>query len=510
MNKKRACALVVMMLFLFSSVSAFATEDRITFGNIGAVTENGLTTVTAELKTKPAGKSLTLIAAYIHPDTGRLLKINAESVADVSQLAENSVSVSVEDKSSDGGTLKYFAWDSLSGGMSLLNASPEKPNNLEATLSMPKADLSWEAPLDDYDDTSALTYSVYDDGLLLANSLTSVSHQADKLAWGSEYHFGVCATDTEGAESEAAETIVKTPYQNTVETTSSVSSSPDGNLQFTGSIDEEKSRMYYYCKKDVAGGLDCYATALRSQDSSGTYLMYKFGDSYFSELAGATGFVCEMTYFDEGTDKVTVDWWCSNKQVYDRLFFTKTNTSTWKTVRQTYSLDGGVFAYNDNEGNAYYNFRFKPADKNSGLKVRRLSVFPIYGNETKDAAYNTVQNNAGAYLTADKTTISCYLSSGLEGQKTAEVSGRRGVLTNDGSFSVSDKSLQSGNVKVYVSVYAPDENTTLTLGTQSQTVAETEKWQKLCFELANIGSGQQTLASNKNVYIHEIRVVSAD
>lgn len=515
--KKRICAIFISLIFILGG-NAFATEgERIKFGNAQISTDSGITTVTLPLLTKPAGKSVVLVAAYIHQETGRILSVNAAPFDDVSLIAENYINIGVENKEEEGGKLSYYVWDSLGNEITLLNNPPATPLDLEDSTTISQSHLTWSSPDDDYDLSEDLTYNIYQNGMLLKENSSQKEYTVQNLAWGSDYSFEVCAVDKEGAQSNAKTVSVTTPYKNTVQTTNAVIPSPDGNLEFTGS--ETANTRYFYCEKAEAGGLPCYKTALRTQDSAGTYLMYKFADKYFSELSGVKKFACELTYFDEGTDKITVDWYClrngASQIAYERTFVIKTNTMTWKTIRKTFTLENTEeFAKNTDEGSGYFNFRLKSSDKNVGLKARAFSVFPIYEDGRENEYDAVIKKNAGAYLAADKATVSCDVESNAEGVIPTEMDGRSGIalsaLGENFTFRVTDAALQSGNIKGYVTYYAPEAGTNITLGAETKSVTASGKWQMMCFDISDIGSGTNAITADNDVYINSVRIVASD
>ena len=124
---KRISILMLALIFLMGCVSVSAADERVVIGEINVETDGTVATVTAELLSKPAGKSAVLIAAYTDPDSGKILSVNVQSCEDVSLLAEDELSVTLDDKTEDGGVLSYNVWDSLGGNMSLLNNAPSVP-----------------------------------------------------------------------------------------------------------------------------------------------------------------------------------------------------------------------------------------------------------------------------------------------------------------------------------------------------------------------------------------------
>lgn len=513
---KRCLVIMLALLVMLGGINVSAADERVTVGEITVETESGLTTVAAELLSKPEGKSAVLVAAYVLPDSGRILSVNAQVCEDVSLLDANTLSVTLEDKTEGGGILSYNVWDSLAGNMSLLNNAPTAPTGLSAVATVSDATIGWENAVDDYDASSDLTYNIYDDGMLLAENRNSLEYTAEKLADNSDYYFEVRAVDSEGKESEVGEVSATTLTKNTAFTNDEYTQSPDANLEFTGTLTNDTK--LFYVEKDTAGGLDCFKTTIRPKDSSGTYLMYKFADDYFAELESAKAVYCELTYFDEGSERVTIDIYLGQGSgaVTKTVAVTKTNTETWKTARIYYPLPSGTsFIKNTNDGNGYYNFRIKSDLKDVGLKVRNFSVYPIFDTEEQTDEYYTLKKNAGSYFTADGGTIVCDLTTNAAGLIPEEIGNRTGIKLSEiaggaAEFKVTDSELMAGNVKVIVTYYAPTDDTTISLNGEEKAVTASGKWQKIAFDITDIGSGTNTITSNKDIAINAIRVIAAD
>jgi len=532
MKTRKICVIMLAIVMLLSSYTVIATDERIQFGEMTELTVEGVTTVTVPLVTKPAGKGATLIAAYMHPDTGRILSVNATPCADVSLLSENSISVLLEDKSSDGGVLSCYVWDSLSGNMSLLNASPAAPEDLTAgDESVSTAKLAWEAPLDDYDESEDLTYNIYDEGMLIKEDCAALEYTAGGLVWGSKYNFEVRAVDTDGAESVATTVSAETTTQNTVVSSSTATeggnyeilTSADGNLIFEAYTKDASKN--FSCEKTTESGLDCYKTVLRSSNNSPTGLSYYFKDSYYSEIESADRIVCELTYFDEGTgdinltltvappdDKTDVNKW---KTPNNYVIATRNNTKTWKTVRKEINIEDGYVLIKNNNGNGYYSVKLRPNSGTDLIKVHSFSIIPLYETGKTEEYYTTIKKNAGAYFTADDATITCDMTSTAEGKIPEIVAERGGIKLsslagNKFDFTVKDTTLQSGNVKVIISYYAPEEGTEITLGSETKETTASEKWQKMSFDVSDIGSSANYITASEDIYINCVRVVAAD
>ena len=517
---KRIGVLMLAMLVFIGTIGVSAADERVSIGEITVETTDGVTTVSAEVLSKPEGKSAVLVAAYMDPETGKILSVNAEMCADVSLLEGDALTVTLDDKTEEGGVLSYNVWDSLAGNMSLLNNSPTAPTGLIAASGVSDATISWEGALDDYDTTDAITYNVYDDGLLIAENSSSLEYTAEKLASGTSYNFEVCAVDTEGKESEVGEIATTTDYKNAALTHDEYTQSPDGNLVFTGTLTEQNRN--FYVTKGHESGLDCFWSRYRivNDVQSQAFLTYRFSDDYFEQTQGATHIAYEFTYFDEGTSVLSFEAYVmgSNGKMQARyLDISKTNTNSWRTVRKVYPLRAGdYFAYNDNVGNGSYNFRISCADwKTTGIKIRDFKVYPIFDESGKTDEFYTLKKNAGAYITADGGTIICDLTSNAAGLTPEQFGDRTGIKLSEmsdgaASFKLTDSAVMAGNVKVYVTYYAPTDDATITFNGEEKPVTASGKWQKMCFDAANLGSKTYTITSNEDIAINAIRVITAD
>lgn len=517
---KRIGVLMLSLLILMGCIGVSAADERVFIGEITVQTEEGVTTVSAQVLSKPEGKSAVLVAAYMEPETGRILSVNVNACDDVSLLEGDNLSVTLDDKTEEGGVLSYNVWDSLAGNMSLLNNSPTAPTGLMAASEVSDATISWEGALDDYDATDALSYNIYDDGMLVEENYASLEYNAEKLASGSFYNFEVRAVDSEGKESEVGEVSVTTKDKNAAHTYDEYTQSPDGNVIFTGTVSEQNRN--FYVTKGHEAGLDCYWSRYRivNDVQSQAYLTYRLSDDYFAQTEGATHIAYEFTYFDEGTSVLSFEAYVmgTNGKMQARyLDVPKTNTNSWRTVRRIYPLRAGdYFAYNDNVGNGSYNFRISCADwKTTGIKVRDFKVYPIFDESGKTDEYYTLKKNAGSYLTADGGTVFCDLTTNAAGLIPEEIGDRTGIRLSEVSggevnFKVTDSSIMAGNVKVLVTYYAPDDDTTITFNGEEKAVTASKKWQKMCFDVTNIGSKTYTITSNKDIAINAIRVIAAD
>ena len=513
MNIKRICVLMLAVIFVLGSV-AMAADERIMFGEVSVESDGTTTTIEIELLSKPVGKSAVLIATYTDPESGKILSVGINPQSDISLLDGDIFSVSLDDKTEEGGVLSYNVWDSLGGNMSLLNNAPSVPVEAVADETYKDATLGWTAPLDDYDNSDTLTYNIYDDGMLVAENYDSVEYLAENLASDTSYNFEVKAVDSEGVESEGVVIKAETLGTHTAYTTDEYTQSPDMNFEFAGSL-TENTRLFYVTKAE-AGGLDCYATTTR-HNGAPTYLMYRFTNDYFAELEGVKAVALELTYFDEGTDTIKIEVRVTNASgngMDKEVAIRRTNTGVWKTVRKIYTLPANThFAYNDDLGNGHYTFRMK-ADT-VGLKVCKFSVNPIFDTEGKTDEYYTIKKNAGSYFTADNAIIECDLTTNAAGTELTEISGRMGVALSglsgsEATFKVTDSTLMAGNVKVIVTYYAPGEDTTISLNGEEMNAFEGGKWQKAAFDITNIGSGTNAITSNDDIVINSIRVVAAD
>ena len=104
---KKIGALIISVILIVGCVGVSAAEERVSIGEITVETDGTVATVTAEVLAKPEGKSAVLVAAYMHPETGKILSVNAEVCADVSLLDADTISVTLEDKTEEGGVLSY-------------------------------------------------------------------------------------------------------------------------------------------------------------------------------------------------------------------------------------------------------------------------------------------------------------------------------------------------------------------------------------------------------------------
>ena len=145
--------------------------ERVMFETPQVDSDGTTTTVTYSFTNLPEGKSATLVTMYVDKETEKILAINAATCEDVSLLEDSKISVTLADKSEEGGVLRHYLWTSNGSIASLANYAPISPINVIAGAEGNVADLSWEASDDDYDDPEELTYNVYNDGMSTASLL---------------------------------------------------------------------------------------------------------------------------------------------------------------------------------------------------------------------------------------------------------------------------------------------------------------------------------------------------
>ena len=156
--------------------------DIITFLEPTASSDGTNTTVTYRLTSAPEGKKAVLVATYVDPDTEEILAINSAEFSDVSQVENRRLTVTLPDKTAQGGVLRHYLWESLTDVAPLGNYSPAAPDGITAEISGASVALSWNNPQDDFDLSTDLTYGIYDSGMLLAVRII-ISQLPQQIQW---------------------------------------------------------------------------------------------------------------------------------------------------------------------------------------------------------------------------------------------------------------------------------------------------------------------------------------
>ena len=494
-----------ILAFNICTINAWAVAEKVTFGVMSAETVGGNTTVTVPVQSVISPINLCLIAAYFD-ENGKILSINSSMNA--IDTVGDTLEVTLTDKSSEGGTLRYFIWDSLSGQIPFRNGAPASPGSVEVTgKTRASATLSWGAAEDDYN--SVETYNIYDEGILIAEGIGSTQKTVNNLLWGTQYSLEVKAVDEEGAESlYGTEAVFETESIMTSVTEGvSIQNSPD--LNFQGKLGNNYWLGTYI--ETSAAGLDCVANTKRVYNSTPTYLCFAFTPEMLTELGNERDFVLELTYFDDNTNYIMLEYKyfdATGAETTERLTGPrKTGTGTWKVARMNVTLAGAPTASTAKNDGAY-TFRFcentDGGTRNEignidgydiGLRVHRFSAMPKSEYSPKNA-----------YFKADKVNFTCNMNAQAQQLTLETIEGRDAVKTSQFDFTVTDTAVTGGaDAYVELNYFAPEQNTSITLGGETVT-ANPGKWQKVRFNPANVGTG--SIVANSDIYIHSVYVVS--
>ncbi len=539
-------ALILCMQCFVPMVSA--QREKVTFEVLPPSTSGGETTVTILALSVPQTTDVTLVAAYIKED-GQILSINVTESEFTS--AGDEISVTVQDKTADGGIFQYYVWDSLSSMAPLRNGAPAAPTTAEtADNTYTTTDISWDSALDDYDDE--LTYNVYDEGMLVKSGLTEKETQIDGLYAGETYNFEVTAADTDGLES--ADYVicevntdklpeVVTAGENTiniVDATEAVAPNPlnliyvDADTVRSDPAHQPSKESYALSKIDVMEGVECRRNdTIRSTDNS--FLSFRFNDEmkeYIKAECEQTedhkiDMVLEFTYLDNHGSASTKEHiqllsyiskysgsaWGNPAADYPSVLSNSyTGTGEWKTIRKAFKLNG--YYVDNTSGNQYFNIRMINNTNNAHhISMYRLAIYPKSLYNPTDAYFKAdvlpvdVENENNTENTVPRPLINLGMNFDAEGATNPVVKdGKGAVKASEFTFRVTDSNLINQSTFVEVNYFAAEDDTLTIAGTS--VAVKGGKWQKVRVNLASLENSDYTIqtASGNDIYIHSVRV----
>ncbi len=511
--------------------------DVITYLAPTVSSDGSESTITYRLTSAPEGKKAIVVATYINPDTEKILAINSAEYVDVSQVEGRTLTVTLPDKTAEGGVLRYYIWESLTSSAPLGNYAPAAPGGVTAEILGTDAYLNWDKPIDDLDSSEDLTYGVYDSGMLIADGIVVSEAEINGLVLGEDYNFSITATDTMGAESILGKEVSgSVKMKNTIIAgtesigTSKPQHSSDETLMFVGAVD---TKNYYNAyKPSVVMGLNAYESIERLDDSGvvrpgmWSRIPFRINPNYANTLKSNNvdklGF--EVVYFDsaelagyymnayvswgKNADSIKVDAYGSAG------YIPFTGSNSWKRYRGTIDLAGGWFAPNETNitrGNPHLEFYTVKGTTGSDRDitpgaaiVHSVTVLPIDEFEEYTSA-------SGAFVSAKEgAVISCNIENDLEGKYEGNgVTKHSGIYGADVDadeeivFAVEDSSLIGSQGAVIVYCYAERE-TDITIGSLTKT-HNGNGWQKIKFEQLPVVR-TYTLTADNDISINYIRV----
>lgn len=511
----------------------------ITFAEPKTQTDGKNATVTYTLTSLPEGKKAVLVAAYVNPETEKILAINSSECDDVSLLTDRKISVSLPDKTAEGGVLRHYLFESLKNVAPLGNFAPAPPKLLSAETLGTSTTLKWNKTYDDYDNADDLTYGIYDSGMLKKDGICELSGTVSGLILGEEYSLSVAAEDTMEAVSNLSEekqVVIEKPNTLIAGTqgvgTSNPQISDDGHLMFVGGVDVKGYFNAY--EPSVALGLTCYKTTEKLNDAGEvipelfTRVPFRVDPNYANTLKskGISKVGLEITYFDSSELKGSyLDIYMSYGKTEASTkvdayaaadYIPVTGTNTWKRYLVAFDLNGGWFAPNETNitrGNPHIEI-FSAKGTTGGDRdicvgktlIHSVTLLPIDDfNEYKEAS--------GAYLTANEgAVVSLNLTSDIGGKYeengVTKHAGRFGADISKNtsvSFKLEDTSLVSMEGSVVVFCYAEKE-TNVTLGGETL-IHSGNGWQKLKFNQSPIIKNY-TLTADGDISINSVRITA--
>lgn len=511
MKVKRLITMIIALIMTVSCThGAFAERIKFTEPEISSAED--VTTVTYTLTEMPAGEGATLIAAYIERESGNILSINSVTSEDVSLLEDGKITLTLADKSAEGGVLKHWLWTNLNSVISLNDGAPDKVAEVKAIpdASSPssKINLSWNASEDDWDAAEDLKYNVYDMGIPIAEGVSQKAFSAEKLKWGSKYAFEVESVDSSGKVSERnSGGMVETIYPNSLLTTDTITST-DNNLIFTSQAWQEApeapgSAAWYYCYKDaVMDNLPCVATSVRK--GLGTYHSVKFSDELLADLRGDGEFIFEIEYLSTGNGYMTLELYQTENGAdkNENFKFDIVNDGKWNVLTKKVTVTND-FQAEGRKGHNYSHLRFvggnSVATSVEPFYIRRITIMPvdeyIASNPTRDA-----------YLDVQASTVSNGLGIS-DGATPQVVDGVYGIEANGLTVNAASNVTVGEATGIEIMYYAPEGVENFTVNGETINVTESGKWQKARIDLEGGLSGA-SIVIDGGVYINNIRLIN--
>lgn len=498
-------ALITVMVFTMS-----ASAERVKFSSPEISSADGVTTVTYTLTETPVGEKATLIAMYVDSENGNILSVNSESCEDVSLLEDGKISITVQDKSAEGGILKHYLWKDLSDIIWIKDFAPSPAKNVKALRDSEnpgtKINLSWNASEDDWDDKEELKYNVYEMGLLVEENLTGTTYNAENLPWGTKFDFEVETIDKSGNISErtsGAKTETIIPYS--IFTTDEKAST-DSNLIFTSlpyeSAGDAGASTYYMYTDETVDNIPCVATSIRS--NIGTYHSVRVSQSLASRLTAGTDVVFEIEYWSDTNNQLTLEMYGTNGGTAANASFRVPikNDGKWNVVTQKVKLRYD-FELEGRKGHNYSHIRFRGGNDTATSRVpfyiRRITLIPF-------SEYEAMNPQRAAYLDVQEGII----HNGLAFSETAEIE------NVDGSYCVKAESLtvqtESGvstadATAIEVIYYAPEGVQDFTINGVNTAVTKNGCWQKARVALDGGLSGTSFVIDG-GVYVDSIKLIN--
>ena len=549
--------IVTTILALSMAASSGSASARVRFGNREVTNDGANTTISYAINEADAGESVLLVASYIEKETGKILSLGTANVVDAS--AQDSVSVTLADKTAEGGILQCYLLDNKNTVVPVENFAPLAPASgalqITASEEIPhwknSVSFDWSAATDDdYDSPADFKYNLYDDGKLIAEDMSGTSATVKNLIPGTEYHLGVAAKDTDGAVSkEDSFDSFKVEMPNTVVTTDPtdiwsdhmfVDAQVGHNVIFAGVADDGAQMTRGVV--NYVGGMPCFVARQFDRNPEGTwqynnpgFVTYRFSDAALEvyEGRGVKDYTYEFVYFDNSPVHGTIDLWNS---VYCELDSTKEielkGDNVWKVGRGTFSLGDTPFsnvrAQIGNIGLNLFHFRFKHsagAVTGDGNEVNAYSFTCMPTSEFEEYArlrgadltiIEETETEDGITTVTDAATVICGLESNAAGLskemgKIYDVEGRSAIKTDDLSndlltFKVNDTNILGNAGEIVIACYSETE-TTVAIGEVSQ-VLPANKWCKLTFAQDTVSSDTYKVRTSSPIYVSTVRITA--
>lgn len=430
MNRKGKLPTIIMVVicvFLSMGTTIIAAAnfraDMLTVSGLDYKPQSGSISLKIE-STSTEAVTVSLVLVLEEKQTGRIIEIDTDTKAvDSASPQTFSASVAAPDQSRQ---CRYYLWEN-SKRIPIENNPPAETLSASVSESAHTSiGFLWE-PADD-DKESVSSYNIYrlnnvENEYKCIGSAATTAYTDSNREYGEDLFYKIETVDSEGLKS-----VVQTELA--AKTTAPASIVTNTSAESTNLVPVEKGiKIWRGNTKDtygyqVAGYVGKRYCAMSTEHMRyGTTRIVGYGyynvsdDSIPEKLPGNdTAWteitpVLEITYFDEGTDTVTIEYngkSGSNYGIFARnVAFNKTNTNVWKTklieLPNAYFFEGEITPSIKNTADGFANFRIGQKNASTreirpGFAISNISI-RLKDDGVPMSAYISAENGIEARCT---------------------------------------------------------------------------------------------------------------
>lgn len=319
------------------------------------------------IDTYKVGTSIKLIVASVNKATGKIEAISADSTDNMT-TPKDTLTAGVA-HNADTCDYKYFVWDSNNN--SVINCAPSMPQNFSVQSKATGTYISFDASEDDFDAIDK--YVIYRDGeeyktLYAASGVLDVTEDNHTYYMVAYDHYGVASEPTEEItgetvsmlgillEGETKDDVNANSYGITFDTIDGI----DANDKCS----EQASKDGVYCRKTFD------ISEIRQQPDRFSMLYFKVDKQEIPQ--DETDITFEITYFDEGTGNINLQYNNTSNSVATAKVATRTNTNTWK--KAVVQLTNAKLSANING----CDFRISGVAANPEIYISKVEAVPTH------------------------------------------------------------------------------------------------------------------------------------